>query len=75
MVQKNSYIQITKTGDDTYAVDIPDLNVEEESVDGAQLLGILAGKRLVHATKEIVLSDLDGLEIGQRIDVEFQNVM
>jgi hypothetical protein len=36
----NSDIHITKTGDDIYSVKIPDLYVDEERINGPQLLGM-----------------------------------
>lgn len=73
MTVRNDDIHITKTGDDIYSVKIPDLYVDEEQVNGAQLLGMLASKRLVHTTKETVLNALERLEVGHKISVKFEN--
>jgi hypothetical protein len=75
MAVRNSDIHITKTGDDIYAVKIPDLYVDEERINGPQLLGMLASKRLVQTTKETVLNTLDGVEVGHKVSIKFENTM
>ncbi len=69
----DSEVQIKKIGEDNYAVTIPDLYVDEEEVNGPQLLGMLSSKRLMHTTKETVLRTLDGLDVGHKVTVKCEN--
>jgi len=73
MSPRISDIRITKTGEDSYTIEIPDSYVDEETVNGSQLMGMLVGKRLMNATQESVLGTLDGMEVGQHFTTEFEN--
>jgi hypothetical protein len=62
-------MDITKTADDRYHVEVRSLFINED-VNGSQLLGMGAG-RIVGVTAEEILRFLDSEPVGHSLSVEY----